>query len=1264
MNYIQVIDERNLRKLTMLKRILLGLGVLALSTVATAQTNFADFRAKVMQNGKAVSGVEVKMILNDIEVATDTTDSDGRVGWPNLTPGEYKIVATKNGQSPIEVSKYLVAGNNPEYTIDLAERMQVIELTAKRTQKKPVDLLNNRVGFTQDELLNSAGRGVGLLENTNSAILSTPAGLSIRGSRPDGNGYFVDGMRIIGGGATPPTLGTQELAATISGIPANVGDLTGGAFQSTTRSATRKTTTAMEMNTSQFLDAFGISAMEGFISGPVWIKNKGKKNEYVKLGYVANAQVSYAKDPGPTRTGVYVVKEDVLNQIEQDPLVFTPNGFVHRASYLREDDFERLKARPNSAQYGGNVWGKLEFRPSSLITMTLYGQYVYGGGRAATNSIMNYKNSARSDGHTYRGYFQFVQNFKTDKESSIKNAFYTIRAEYQNTYSFGRDANHLDNIFDYGYIGKFTAHPTAFFQYANYDPQQNPNKEPRIVQDQYGNYVQLRNYWEQVGFADTLLTFEASNLNPIRARYTQNIYDYFASRGAKIANSNQVQVNQGLLNGFNPNSVYSLHGTPGGITSGWSKSMSERYSVFAQGQMQYKPKTENGIERAPHDLQAGFYYEQQFSRGYGLSANNLWILMRQLMNSHILELDIANPILSYDANGVFTDTVRYNRLLNSASQTSFDKAFREKLISEGRTDVYGNKIDERTFVDINSYAPGDFDINMFTADELLNNGNSYVSYFGYDHLGNRLNGKPSINEFFDPSKRMIGAFQPVYTAAWVQDQFQFKDLIFRLGLRMERYDANQLVLDDPYSLYPIRTAAEVTSINGLDVAHPDNIGDNFKVYVNDITAPTKILGYRNGDRWFNADGSELKSPEILANQTSNGRIAPYLVNPNQKDIESSSLRDFTPVVNLLPRVYFSFPLVPRKKTFYVIYDVLAQRPNSGASFLSIDELYYLKFRQGNTISNGDLKPRLKTDYEVGFKQLSGVKEDRGLELAAFYTEVRNDFGLYQITQGYPVTYITYRNIDFSTISGFRAEYRMFGIGGKGNIPGPFNFNASYMMQFADGTGSNINSQATLIASNQPNLRNVIPLGELDIRHNIKLMVTLAWMGGRDPKTKQNLYIGPKVGNKEIFKNTSFSVISNSYSGTPYTPTTRPVQIGAVDRAQIKGVPFGARLPWNQQFDVQVRKQFRLNRESKDPLKMAAFLLVSNITNRMNVVGVFPYTGQPQDDGFLNSPQGQLLAKNQIDAQSYIDLYRVLLNSQTGNLGAPRTLRFGLQVFFN
>jgi len=508
--------------------------------------------------------------------------------------------------------------------------------------------------------------------------------------------------------------------------------------------------------------------------------------------------------------------------------------------------------------------------------------------------------------------------------------------------------------------------------------------------------------------------------------------------------------------------------------------------------------------------------------------------------------------------------------------------------------------------------------------------------------------------------RTICAFRPVYMAAWLQDQFQFKDLVFRLGLCMESYDANQFVLKDPYTLHPIRTAAEVKQINGLDINHPDNIGSNYAVYVNDLKSPTKIVGYRNGDRWYNADGSEQRNPEFLANQTSNGRIAPYLVATNTDSLVlgKEALRDFTPALNFLPRIWFSFPLESGRKTFYVSYDVLAQRPNDGASFLTIDELYYLKNRQGATISNGDLKSRVKTDYEVGYKQIFGRKKNKGLELAASYSEIRRDFGLYQIAQGFPVTYNTFRNIDFATITGFRGNFVM-------NEIGPLSLLASYMLQFADGTGSNINSQAALIASNQPNLRNVIPLGELDIRHNIKLSATWEWAGGKDPKTKKSLYKGPIVGGKEIFKFTSFNIIANAYSGGPYTPTTRPVQIGATDRAQIKGVPFGARLPWQQTLDINIQKGFALKRSGKEnPLIMTVFVWVQNVLNTQNVLGVYPFTGQPMDDGFLNSQAGQLLVRNQIDAQSYTDLYKILLNSQTGNFGAPRNARIGIRMNFN
>jgi len=1259
-----------LRKIMALAMVVLTIGAVS------AQTNFADVRVKAKdQDGRNLSGVKIVMLLNNIEVASDTTDSDGNVGFPTLTPGKYEVRATKEGYPDQQITNLqLQAGPNPDEEVVFLKSGSgstmgpaVVRVKGKRA---PVDFLKSESVIDGAKIVGSGQRGTGLLESTNAAILSTPQGISVRGTRADGNGTFIDGQRVIGGGGLP-TLGTEQISANVGGIPAMYGDLTGGVFSSTSKSATDRVVTAVEGITSTGLDPFGYNTVEGFISGPIWVKEEkdpstGKTKRNVKLGYMMNANLGYAKDPNPTRTGVYVVNEQKLAEIENNPLVFTPNGFVHSASYLRMEDFDLLKARPNSASGNGNFIGKLEWRPSQYVSVTGYASYFYSSGLAASNSVMNYKNNARGDNQTFRTYLLFTQNFKTNKESSIKNAFYSVRAEYQSSFSLNRDARHLDNIFDYGYIGKFQSYPTAVYQYANYDPSQNPNKEPKIVRDQFGNYVQLRNYWEQVGYADSLMTFAASDKNPLRAKYTENIYDYYDSRGFKIQNMNTLLINQGLVNGMNPNGVYSLHGTPGGITSGYSKSSTERYGVFAVGQMSVQPKSIGSRERTKHDLQAGFYYEQQISRGYGLGANGLWILMRQQMNKHILELDVANPILSYDANGQFTDTVRYNRLINYGEQSHFDRAFRDKLIASGAKDVYGNTIDERSFVDINSYDPSMFKLDMFNADELLNNGNGVVSYFGYDHLGNKVNGKPSIEQFLNnKDQRTIGAFQPVYIAAWLQDQFRFKDLVFRLGMRMERYDANQLVLKDPYSLYPIKTAAEVTEINGLAVSHPGNIGEEFRVYVNDIQAPTKIIGYRNGDRWFNADGSELKSAEFLANQTSNGRIAPYLVNPNKQELTKDALEDFTPVLNVLPRVWFSFPLEPERKSFYVSYDVLAQRPNSAASFLSIDELYYLKNRQGSTISNGSLQPRIKTDYEVGYKQIFGVKKDRGLEIAASYSENRKDFGLYQISQGYPVTYTTYRNIDFSTITGFRGTFSMNDIGGVGGIPGPFSFVASYMLQFADGTGSNINSQQALIQSNQPNLRNVIPLGELDIRHNIKLMATWAYGGGIDPKTKKNLYLGPKINGKEIFKYASFNIISNSYSGTPYTPTKKPVQVGAVDRAPIKGVPYGARLPWQQTFDINITKGVRFNREDNGkPLIMSVFFWVQNVLNARNVNSVYPYTGQAMDDGFINSPQGKLLAQNQIDAQSYIDLYKIMLASQTGMLGAPRTVRVGVRINFN
>ena len=125
--------------------------------------------------------------------------------------------------------------------------------------------------------------------------------------------------------------------------------------------------------------------------------------------------------------------------------------------------------------------------------------------------------------------------------------------------------------------------------------------------------------------------------------------------------------------------------------------------------------------------------------------------------------------------------------------------------------------------------PSDFSLSMFSADELLNSGDNYVTYFGYDHTGKKISGRPSFDDFFNKKDqygnytRPIGAFEPIYIAGYIMDKFAFDDLIFNVGVRVDRFDANQQVLKDDFSLYPTRTVGEVSDVNGQAVSHPTNI---------------------------------------------------------------------------------------------------------------------------------------------------------------------------------------------------------------------------------------------------------------------------------------------------------------------------------------------------------------------------------------------------------------------------------------------------------
>jgi hypothetical protein len=286
---------------------------------------------------------------------------------------------------------------------------------------------------------------------------------------------------------------------------------------------------------------------------------------------------------------------------------------------------------------------------------------------------------------------------------------------------------------------------------------------------------------------------------------------------------------------------------------------------------QFRVSGSGSADIGDHAIQLGFEFEQRRDAGYSVSPTALWTLARLTANSHIEKID--NQGVGYDSTIVYRDGyyyVYYNTAVGVTNQSEFDYNLREALGLDPRGGDYLN---------VDNLDPEFLSIDMFNPDELLNQGNQYVSYFGYDHHGNRLSGrKPTIEDFFSQTyqvggrdffARPIGAFEPIYTSGYIMDKFAFDDLIFNLGVRVDRYDANQPVLKDPFVVSEAFTAAEVSTLG----AHPSNIGDDFVVYVDDLNNPTSVLGYRDGNDWYNAIGQLVADPSAIGG-SSNPK--PYL----------------------------------------------------------------------------------------------------------------------------------------------------------------------------------------------------------------------------------------------------------------------------------------------------------------------------------------------------------------------------------------------------
>jgi outer membrane receptor protein involved in Fe transport len=1197
----------------MIKKGLLSLLLSIVSLTAMLAQGVTLTGKVVDEKGEPLPFATIAVIKNGIPKTGGQTDIDGAYRINNIDPGSYEVNCTMVGMTTQTVNGVKLTSGIIPLNFKMTEDGKVLGTVVITTYKVPlvkIDQTSQGGTLTSEQIRALPTRDVNALAAITAGVSSNAKGdeLNFRGSRKDGTNYYIDGIRVRGNSI--PANEIEQLQVITGGIDAKYGDVTGGIISISTKGPARKFTGGLEVETSQGLDAFGSNFFAGNLSGPIITRTyTDKTNTKVKetvLGFRMSGQVRQNLDKDPSAVPVYKVKSDVLKQLEEHPYTTIGTGTrVASAERLGKESFDVLKINPGNtfAQY--DFTGKLDARLNKAMDVTLSGALFRSedeinpseGSPSKSWQVFNSDYNPMQVRDRYRVNFRFrhklgggTQNTEGSKRTSgttIENAQYQLQAGFEQLGFSVSDSRHGNNFFNYGYIGNFRT-----------------DYVPVFATDTAGT--------RHIGFRKTFTGYDLSDVNRVLANYNRD------ANGKPLdldAGGNNMNIFNSQYNLGNLRDVFTFHQNVGQVYDQFRKTEDLQTTASASLNFDILP---NGSKEKAHNIEMGFLYEQRTDREYLLRPFELWRVAGALQNGNI--------------NGFGVDTTLRtgkDTTIGNATKIPIFRPLENKDI-KAQTDLrFYQNVRERfgipylSFADVDRLDPSKMSLDLFTARELNDaqnrNNNPLLKYRGYDYLGNKIGvGKYSFNDFFKATDSKgtrifpVAPLQPLYIGGYIQDKFRYKDVIFSLGLRVDRFDANTKVLKDQYSLYDVMTAKDFYA-NVLKKDKPTSIGDDYKVYINANTfgkpSPTytesSIKGFRQGNQWFNDKGQPL-DPVALFGESAQA-FAKYVSDtfPTITQLgydPNISFTDYKPQTTLMPRLAFSFP-IGEKANFFAHYDILAQRP----TFNQVTALDYFYFdeRAGNaTQENANLKPERTIDYEVGFQQeLNAVS---ALKLSAYYKEMRDMVQLRQINYlPAPLKtnqYQTYDNVDFGTVKGFSIAYDL-------RRTNHFSSNISYLLQFANGTGSDAASQNGL--NRRGNIRTLSPL-TYDERHSIKVNF--------DYRYDDGAYDGPKLFGANLFKNAGANIQIVSISGRPYTKRRQPTAFGA---SQIEGLINTSSLPWQFSVDARIDKTITIAKS----LSVNIFLRVQNLLDRQNVSDVYKASGSPEDDGFLASTNGQQTLAN-------------------------------------
>lgn len=261
--------------------------------MAFAQGGAGTLKGKVTdaETKKPLPFVNVIVFLNGNLVTGAQTDPDGEYTIKPVDPGTYDIQFTFVGYQTQNQKGVPVSAGKIQFVnaaLSSGVDMNVIEIKDFKVPLIDKDGGASGGTVTREELQKMPSRDALGLAQTVAGVSSagTGGGISIRGARTGSTWIYIDGIKVRGSSSLPKSA-IEEVSVITGGIPANIGDATGGVINISLRSASAEFSGGIEAITSGFmlgdkvvgLDAYGYNLIEGSLSGPLMFQKKMEKKE-------------------------------------------------------------------------------------------------------------------------------------------------------------------------------------------------------------------------------------------------------------------------------------------------------------------------------------------------------------------------------------------------------------------------------------------------------------------------------------------------------------------------------------------------------------------------------------------------------------------------------------------------------------------------------------------------------------------------------------------------------------------------------------------------------------------------------------------------------------------------------------------------------------------------------------------------------------------------------------------------------------------------